>query len=550
MPRRFTLSSQFLLLQLGIVAVVVIAVAGVSSVQTDASFRRSEGRRMLSSAETLASNDVVRQSVRSGSQPEALRAAAEVARAFADATYVIVTDGHGKILSATVPQPTRYFVFGKESVVDGPAWTGVTERNSNRVVEAQVPVLASTRQAGGKDTLSPGDRIGYLIVGQKYPSWWQVLGTATPTVLAYLGVAGLLGTFGSFLLARRVKRQTFGLEPDEIAGLVESREAMLLGQREGVVGLDADGVITLVNDEAAKLLGLPVDAVGRPISSFALGDDLVDLLRNVQPVDDAVAAVDGRLLVLNNKVTHVRGRPSGSVTTMRDRTELVDLQLRLTTAQDNSDTLRAQVHEFRNRLHTIAGLVEVGEYDAVVRFVRTLSQSIENHLSIVAERVHDPAVAALLVAKNARANELGSELILTEDSHLGRHEPHLSADLVTVVGNLIDNGYDAVSPGGGRIEIGFQDDGSTVTVRVRDSGAGVPAEVASHLFERKWSTKESADRQAHGWGLALASMACQRHHGSIELCDPGGEGGQGAEFIAVLHPEPSEALSDEKSGAE
>ena len=522
--RRLTLTGQLLLMQMGIVILVVMAVAAVTTVQTDAAFRRSVERRMLNSAETVATNGVIKNDLSDGSQLEALRVEAEISRSYAGATYVIVLDAQGKVRSATVPLPADSSLrAGEGTTLSGRSWTGVVSRYDNRAVEAHVPVISSR-----PDHI--GDRLGYVIVGKEYPRWWQVLATATPTVLAYLLLAGVIGVAGSLLVARRVKRQTLGLEPREISALVEQREAMLHGVREGVVGVDLAGRVSFANDESVRLLGLKNSPVGHRVTELDKSPELARILGGEQQRSDAVAAVESRLLVLNSMPILVRGRRTGSVISMRDRTELLDLQRQLSAAQDNSDTLRSQVHEFQNRLHVISGMVELDERQELLDFIGSLSRGMDQRVETITDRIKDPAVAALLVAKSIRAGELAVGFALDDTSHLASHTPRLSADLVTVVGNLIDNAFESLGAGGGTVTIDIADDGERVVVAVMDTGSGIDPDDADRIFEAGWTSK--SDDSRHGWGLALTRMACQRHGGDVEVMP-----GPGGHVVATLRAE-------------
>jgi two-component system, CitB family, sensor kinase len=233
------------------------------------------------------------------------------------------------------------------------------------------------------------------------------------------------------------------------------------------------------------------------------------------------------------------GRDVGAVVTLRDRTELVTLEQRLDASRTVTDTLRAQAHEFSNRLHTIAGLTELGEHEEVRRFVAGIVEASEAWRREVVSRVGDAAAAALLVAKASQAAERGVELAFDADARLApvdaETDPELSADLVTVLGNLIDNAIDAVvgAPGErGRIEIGLVVADDAAEVLVRDTGPGVASELVEEVFRSGFSTKVAragGGRGGRGLGLALARQACLRRGGGITLHNDGG-----AVFVARL----------------
>src|SRR6266480_2805885 len=261
---------------------------------------------------------------------------------------------------------------------------------------------------------------------------------------------GALGVAGSIFLARRLKRQTFGLEPGEIATLLEQREASLYGIREGTIATDIEGRITLINDEARRLLRLSGDSVGKPMTDVLPPGRVRDLLiGEVTGADEVVLAAD-RVLVVSRMPVVVRGRTIGYVATSRDRTALQSPLRELDTARSLTEALRAQAHDFSNRLHTIAGLIELGRQDEAIQMT-TESSSVSQELTeALLERVGDPVLGALLLGKSAVAAERGIQFRLSPDSRLDGDAGH-PRDLITVVGNLIDNALDAAatSPNGG-----------------------------------------------------------------------------------------------------
>jgi two-component system, CitB family, sensor kinase len=244
-----------------------------------------------------------------------------------------------------------------------------------------------------------------------------------------------------------------------------------------------------------------------------------------------VVVVDGRAVVVNRTLVAHPGGDAGTVTTLRDRTELLALQSELQVRRSVTDTLRAQTHEFSNQLHTISGLVQLGEYDEVSRLVGTLTRRRAEISEAVTSRVEDPAVAALLIAKTSLAAERRVALSLDPASALPRLSEELSADLTTVVGNLVDNAIDASTTSADpAVSVRLGVDDGAVVLRVADSGPGVPAEEVERIFRRGYSTKPT-DASGRGVGLALVQVVCERRGGSVEVCD-GPDGG--AVFTAVL----------------
>ncbi len=508
MRRKLSLATQFLVLQLGIVLLVVGVVGAVSLAESDATFRRVEGKRLLGVAENVAGNDTVRLRMHEPLGRDALPALAEGAQAVSGVTYVLIADAGGQLL--TGPDVGQLAYLGPSEVLSGRAWVGVVDEAAKFLV-AHVPVLDP----------EDGRIVGVVIVGLTYPTLPEQLATATPNLLTYLVIGGALGLIGSLLLARRVKRQTLGLEPREITGLVEQREAMLHGVREGVLGTDTVDRITLVNDEAIRLLRLPADAVGQRLRTGLVGPSVLDVLTGHLTGPDQVVLSGDRILVLNRMPVVIRGRQTGWVTTLRDRTELTNLQRELDVSRQTTDTLRAQAHEFTNRLHTIAGLVELRDYDEVVRFITRASQARESLTREVTARIAEPALAALLIAKASLASEQGVQLRVSADSALGPVDEAFAADLVTVVGNLVDNALDALAAAGSIgsgdwVEVGVRTLLNDVVVTVGDSGLGVAPDLVEEVFRRGYTTK-AAPAGHRGLGLALSRLICTRRGGSIEV---------------------------------
>lgn len=517
--RKLSLAGQYLALQLLIVLMVLVAVLAISLAQSAESFQRTEGRRALSAAESLASNPTVRDRLpdavpRAGA---ALPAVAEAVRTISGSSSVLLARMDRTVITSSDPsQIGTLLPLGESRVLEGRAWTGLVDTGSNTSLVAHVPVLSPD-----------GDVVGIAAVGRMYPSVLERLGEATPNLLTYLGVASAVGLAGSLLLSRRVKRQTLGMEPSEIAGLVEHREAMLHGLKEGVIALDPLERITLINDSALQLLELPADCVGRTLPDLNVQAPLRDVLTKAQPGPDSLVLVGERVVVFNRMPLRSHGRVIGSVTTLRDRTELSSLERELGATRTATDTLRAQTHEFANQLHTISGLIQLEEYDEVVRFVDGVSLSRTQLYDDVTTRIHDPALAALLIAKASLASERGVSLDLLPESSLDRVDENLSRDLTTVTGNLIDNALDAVGPSPDAfVRVLLQERDSAVVVRVHDSGPGVPSGRAEDVFRQGYSTKATDGR---GFGLALTRLVCQRRGGDVEVHND-----DGAVFTAWL----------------
>jgi two-component system CitB family sensor kinase len=510
--RRSSLASQLLLLQLVVLA-CVLAVVGVLSVQQSTKvFEEQRGSQLRSVAEYLANVPVVRSQVQHPDAVTSLAPAVDRAFALSAADRVSVAAPDGTILASSDPTANgRLAVLGNSRVTEGRGWSGEIESENTRVLAAHAPILT-------KD----GDVMGLAFAEADYPTVGERLSLAAPDLLLYLGLGALLGLAGSLLLSRLMWRRTRGLRASEIATLADHREALLVSIREGVIAVNTDGRITTVNDSARELLELGPEPVGRHVTELGVGPHVESLLLAQEDSHDAVLVVGKRVLVFNQRTASSRGEGIGTVTTMRDRTELVALQSQLSSNLSLTDTLRAQTHEFANKLHTISGLVQLEEYDEVVALIGDMTRRRRELVDHVADRICDLPLAALVIAKASAADEVGVSLTLGGDSRLPQLPADVSSDLVTVVGNLIDNALDAcrgrVDPD---VDLALKVTGQHVVVEVRDNGPGIPAGAQEGIFARGFSTKAQVPG-GRGIGLALVQVICGRRGGAATASRDGG----------------------------
>src|SRR6476661_4770773 len=555
---RLSLAGQLLVVQMVILLGVLVTVALVSLAQSDATFTRTEGRRVSAIAEQLASTPIVRTEMSPGGVVNVLPAVVQSVVTQYNVTSVTIADADevARVSSDPTIDKTR-IPLGAPAVGEGASWTGGMDVRGERMLVAQSPLLYTPTSSSEAAPLPVGAQLGTVMVAVRMPSAWDRLQGNSSYLPTYLGIALVLGGVGSWLLARRIKRQTLGLEPAGIAGLAESREAMLFGLAEGVVALDTNERITLVNNVAHHLLDLPEHAVGMRLDDLPIGPRLRDVLRGVTDETEAgdgasevgasrdqVVLRRGRVLVMNRMEVSKDGRPLGSVTTLRDRTELADLEREIGSFRSTTELLRAQAHEFANQLHTISGLIQLGEYDEVVGYVDSVSEHRAQLDLTVSRRVRDTAVTALVMAKAAQATERRVELRVSDDTSLGRIGPRDSADVAAVVGNLVDNAIDAAASTEGAdkwVELSIRQDASSLEISVVDSGPGIAPEVVTEVFTHGYTTK-AARAGERGIGLALTRLICQRRGGEVDVENTP----TGAKFVARLTVEAAPVLMEEK----
>ncbi len=520
--------AQVLVMQLAVATGVTVLATGLFLAPLSSQLDDQAMRRALAIAGTTASPRLA--AGLTGGPPSArgpVQTEAERVRAATGAEYVVVMDTRGVRWSH--PDPVQ---IGRVVSTDPSAALAGRE-----VMEIDSGTLG--RSARGKVPLRDADgrTVGAVSVGIEYDSVRDRLLGAIPGLLAHAGGALAVGALAAYLISRRLQRQTHDLAFSDISALLAEREAMLHGIREGVVALDRTGSVRLVNDEAQRLLGLGPEAAGRPLDEVLGRGRTADVLAGRVTGEDLVTVRGHRVLIANRMPTD----DGGAVATLRDRTELEHLGRELDATRGLIDALRAQDHEHANRMHTLLGLLELEMHEEAVEFVTEVVGVHRATAEQVTEKVHDPLLAALLVGKATVAAERGVSLRLAPDSLLPDRlvDPR---ELVTVVGNLVDNALDAAAgTPDARVGVSFRTEGRTVVLRVSDSGPGVPEERRELIFTEGWTTKAPPVHGKRGLGLALVRRLAERRGGTATVA--GGPDG-GAGFTVVL----PDALSDAPAG--
>ncbi|NUP52538.1 MAG: sensor histidine kinase [Catenulispora sp.] len=527
---RRKLSSQILASQISILLAVVLVGFALFARQERHQFDRQYMDEALQIAQTVADMPEVRGCVEFPSEncDGTLQAIASRIEGDTKTDYVVIVDANR--VRHTHPSHDRPDSLVGKQIEEATLVTRPDVRfdhgSVGESVNGRVPLLSRT---------DPGAQIGEVSVGRKVADVATIFTGQLPIYAAWFGVALGVGTLASYVLARRLKKRTFGLELDEIAKLLQEREAVLHGIREGMIAFDRTGRVTMVNDEARRLLNLPMfGGVGGFLADVVPAGRLQDVLSGQIEGQDEVVLTDDHCLTVNRMPVTLAGRPHGAVVTLRDRTELSGLLRELDSVTSLTDALRAQQHEFSNRLHTVAGLLELGEAEEALRYLTDLSGTEAAFAESVRARIAPPVLVGLILAKAAVAGERGVELELTDDTWLGDTPDKVQA-LTTILGNLIDNAFDAVSGPGvdpakpGRVLVGVVQDDDGITVRVADNGPGIPAGAAETVFTDGFTTKPATGPLRRGLGLALVHRLVQRLGGTITASE-----GPGAVFTVRL----------------
>jgi sensor histidine kinase regulating citrate/malate metabolism len=501
LSKPWSLATQAIALQIAVIAVVVLAGSALALLDARRDGDAAARQQVVGIATALADSPSTAQAIESGRATEVLQPVTEAVRSqTTDVAFITIMAPDRTRFTHTDPQQIGGQYIGTvEPALRGQTFTEVYTGTLGPSIRAVAPV----RNADGRIVGLVSAGILQTSLADRWRSQW-------PTITAVSLAALAVSLVGVWLIRRRLLRQTHGLRPDELRVMYEHHDAILHSVSEGLIVIDRDGV-ALVNDEARRLLGLPPGPVDRA--------DLPEFLRSYNPgARDEVHVTPDRVLVLNRSPVEDASpqERASEVVTIRDRTELQGALGELSSLKVLTDTLRAQAHEAANKLHTIVTLVEMGRAEDAVRFATdelALSQRLVDRLS---SAVGEPALVALLLGKSAQADERGIELTITEDTCLPSNSddvPLTGQEMVTVLGNLIDNAMDACDRDDPWIEVTVQMLDGTLLLRVADSGPGMDAATFDKAIQRGYSTKGDAD--GHGLGLALVAQVVKRHNGML-----------------------------------
>lgn len=518
-PSRWSVAGQTFALQVLVAALVVGAGLLGAYLQAQRSTTAQATARTTAVAEAVAATPDVVDAVQAPNPTATLQPYAERVRLETGTDFVVIMSTDG----------IRYTHPDRRQI--GKRFIGhiATAAQGGVVVEDYTGTLGPSRRV--VVPVRDGGRVVALVsVGIRKTAVAERLSGQLPGLLLAGLAAALLSGLGTALVARRIRRQTHGLGEQQLQEMYEYYDAVLHAVTEGLLLTDLEGRLRLANDEAFRLLGLPENAQGRPVADLGMAEPLVAALTDADPREDELHVTDARVLVLNKAPAVRHGRRLGFVVTLRDRTDLEDLTGELDSARGLTEALRSQAHESANRLHTVVSLIELGHADRALAFATDELAASQVLTDRVVASVQEPALTALLLGKAAQAGERGIDFEVGD----GARWPEGVAparDVVTIVGNLVDNALDAVATAKGArcVRVDAHVEGGYAVLTVEDTGPGLPPGEVERAFQRGYSTKQAAGEGRRGLGLALVAQSVQRLGGELRV-----EGPPGARFVVRI----------------
>jgi sensor histidine kinase regulating citrate/malate metabolism len=332
-----------------------------------------------------------------------------------------------------------------------------------------------------------------------------------------VGFGLVFGFIGANQLARNIKKSIFGMEPHEIASLLDQRTTILQSTFEGIIALNQEGVITLINKEAERLLANTPDIVGQPVQNFFRGPEITELFSSGQAVFNRYQVI-GEMVVVYNMVPIKRKHlVVGAVITMRDLTEFQKVAEELMEVKNYTQALRAQSHEFMNKLQSVSGLIQLGNYETALTLLHEATESHQDLISFLAQAFSTSAVSGILLGKFNRAKELNIHFEIKRGSYIPKDMIFPDHELVCIVGNLIENALEALQESAQPekdVSIKIHPSSKFLRIIICDNGPGIPAAIRQKIFERGFTTKKGLNK---GNGLSLVRQSVENLKGKIGL---------------------------------
>lgn len=432
-----------------------------------------------------------------------------------DIQFIVVADMQG--IRYSHPTPAR---IGERFV--GGDHIRVVENGDTYISEATGTLGKSLRAFAPIYNMDDTEQIGFISIGTLNKDIEKAK-TSAKNYLIIITLIGLsIGIAGAFLLSQNVKNTLLGLEPDQISKLYNEKSAMLDAIHEGIIAIDDNYKITLVNDSALDILKIKDNykknnIVGKDIRNIFPTINLPKVLEIGVAEYDKEQVIQDTIVMVNKVPIKNKGKITGVVATFRDKTNLTKLAEELTGVKQIVEALRANTHEFMNKLHVILGLIKIGDIEEAKNYILNVTDNQQQILSLVVNKIKDPTIAGLMLGKYSRAKELGINIKIDERTELQLKHKNINSNvLVTIIGNLIENALEATSKCNNKekkVNVKIVETDNKIEIKIEDSGVGIEKSNLKNIFKKGFTTKN----KSKGVGLALIKENVEILKGKIHV---------------------------------
>ncbi|WP_237389573.1 DcuS/MalK family sensor histidine kinase [Bacillus sp. USDA818B3_A] len=525
-PRfRFRLQTTITFLVCGVVALALFVTDMLISNEIGSTTYKNQSEKAMNIAKMIAHSPIIIEGLQNPQTEKKIQKFTQEMTKITNVEFIVVMDMNG--IRKSHPKPEKIgerFVGGDE----GPALHG------HENISTAKGTLGYSLRAFTPVFSDSGQQIGAVSVGISLNKVKEAVKNSKEIIYLAVVFGVLIGIIGAIYLARKIKKSMFGLEPFEIGKLLEERSAMLQSTKEGILAVDQDGSITLINNEAMRLFkeaGINDNPMGNAVNQYLPELQLQNVLETGKPLLNEEINLSGITLLANHLPIIVRNQMVGAITTFRNKTEINQLAEELTGVKLYAEALRAQSHEFLNKMHVVLGLVHLEQYEKLADFIDQISDHLHSEVGYVISKIKDPALAGFVLAKMSYARELGSELSFSGDGILPEPAtPETTHELITIIGNLVDNALEALTDcdqQNKKVSIHFDYYEHELVVEVADNGPGIKEDLVEMVYLKGVSTK-GYDR---GIGLYLVRRSLDKLQGQLELST---EAGKGTRFTVTI----------------
>lgn len=393
----------------------------------------------------------------------------------------------------------------------------VIEKGDIYITE-EVGTLGKSIRAFAPIKNSSGKQVGFVLVGTLIKEFNFIKNEALKSIIAY-SIGGLiLGIIGSLIVAQNIKKSLLGLEPFEISRIYREKTSMLEALQEGIISIDSNMRIVTINDSAIQILKIHNKRIlGEEITDIIPNSNMVDVFKTGESIIGGEGKLNGVNIVRNIVPIKEGDKITGVVATFRDKTEITKMAEEITGYNEMVNALRANTHEFSNKLHIILGLIQIEEIEEAKEFILGIKNKEEEMINYTLKNIKDPIIVALLFGKFSRAKELGVDFTINKESSLGKlNDKDLSHSLVTIIGNLIENAFESTINKVDKeknVQLYIATTPRGIEIMVEDNGIGIEEDDLKDMFRKGYSTKG----ENRGFGLSLIENKLKTLSGTINI---------------------------------
>ncbi|MGF6950606.1 two-component system CitB family sensor kinase [Neobacillus sp. B4I6] len=510
-------------LMLGIF-ILIILIGGVFEITfkniMESNLKHEKGTKALSVAQSISNMPEIQKAFYSTDPAAIIQPIAEKIRKQVGAEFIVI--GNRKEIRYSHPDPNR---LGQKMV------GGDNERvfRGESVISESIGTLGPSLRGKAPIFSEGGEVIGVVSVGYLQTDIDKEVSKIRRKIFMVTMIILLGGLIAALLISLNIKRAIFGLEPKEIAWMYQEKHAILESIHEGIIAVDTNGRITVVNETAHKFLNVPKEVLlrGKRIEDVLENTHLYEVVRTGLAEYDREFAIFGEVFLVNRiPIFNKKGEVIGAVASFRNKSELSNLIQELSHVKAYAEGLRAQTHEYSNRLYTLLGLIQLGSYKEAIDFISREVDVAQGFISFLMKEIPDPIIAGFILGKVSLSSELKINFTIDRESSFKDVPAEISRDtLVTIIGNLVNNAFDAVRENNKeekKVSLFLTDLGKELIIEIEDNGKGIDTSLSEQIFQDGFSTK---NRQSNaGIGLSLVKEAIRSLGGYITFSSNEGEG--------------------------